>query len=90
VAIDDVFDDVFNPIARDGAATLEVGIRLQKGLRTLSRMAHPEFGDNARRHSMLALKRGLAALTLDEDKRIIEALAAEVGRSGAIEAETKV
>ncbi len=82
VSVDDAFDDVFNAIARDGAATLEVGIRMQKAFRTLARMGRPDFGDNARRHSALALKRSLAALTLDEDKRTIEAIAAEVGAGG--------
>jgi uncharacterized membrane protein len=34
--VEDMFDDVFAPIARDGAAILEVQMRLQKALRSLA------------------------------------------------------
>ena len=79
VAISDLFDDAFAPIARDGAGTLEVGIRLQKALMSLARRNSKSFSENARRHSALALKHSDAALGLDEDKIMLRNLANEVG-----------
>lgn len=81
VAVSDLFDDAFTPIARDGAGTLEVGIRLQKALMSLAKRNSKPFSENARRHSALALKRSDAALGLDEDKIILRNLANEVGLS---------
>ncbi|HUS96804.1 MAG TPA: DUF2254 domain-containing protein, partial [Hyphomicrobiaceae bacterium] len=36
LSLNDMFDDAFTAIARDGAATVEVGIRLQKAFRSLA------------------------------------------------------
>jgi len=74
----DLFDDVFPPIARDGAGTIEVGVRLQKAFRSLSRARRPDVRDSARHHSAMALRRSLAALELDEDKHLIQRVAGEV------------
>jgi len=52
----DLFDDLFTPIARDGAAIVEVGLRLQKAFRILATLG-PEFRKNAVRHSKEALER---------------------------------
>jgi len=59
------FDDLFNPIARDGASLVEVQIRLQKALAALAELGFPE---PARRHGRLALVRAEAALVAEEDK----------------------
>ncbi|MFC6327875.1 DUF2254 family protein, partial [Alloalcanivorax gelatiniphagus] len=59
------FDDLFNPIARDGASLVEVQIRLQKALAALAELGFPE---PARRHGRLALARAEAALVAEEDK----------------------
>ncbi len=79
ILIEDLFDDLFVPIARDGASTVEVGVRLQKAFRTLARFGHEGFAENAKRHSAEALERANAALVVEADKRRIEALAREVG-----------
>ncbi|MBD0328395.1 MAG: DUF2254 domain-containing protein, partial [Pyrinomonadaceae bacterium] len=79
VAISDLFDDVFTPIARDGASNIEVGIRLQKALLSLSRTGYEPYRQNAARHSALALKRADAALTLQEDKDILAGFAHQIG-----------
>lgn len=83
IAISDLFDDAFTPIARDGAGTLEVGIRLQKALNSLAQCDAERYYENARRHSALALKRSQAALELDEDRSILQNLANQLkpGRS---------
>ncbi|WP_068825743.1 DUF2254 domain-containing protein [Pseudomonas sp. BMS12] len=75
--LSDLFDDLFTPIARDGAALIEVGIRLQKDLLNLA-LLDPRYRADARRHSSLALKRAEAVLTLEEDKQRLRELSAEV------------
>jgi hypothetical protein len=55
--IGDMFDDVFAPIARDGAGLLEIQVRLQKAFVALMATNRNAFGDAARRHSAIALKR---------------------------------
>lgn len=64
----DLFDDVVTPIARDGAAIIEVGIRLQKALQGLSLIGDGSFRDSATRHAALALDRAELALALEADR----------------------
>ena len=78
VELDDLFDDVFTPIARDGAAVVEVHIRLQKALLMLGRMEGERFRANAIRHSQLALERAEAALAIEHDRAILRGLADRV------------
>jgi len=75
LVIDDLFDDIFRPIARDGAGMFEVQMRLQKALVALSGCGREEFRTNARRHSSMALQHGEQALTLEEEKQPLRALA---------------
>lgn len=77
LCLEDLFDDLFTPIARDGAALIEVCIRLQKALLTLA-LLDPRYRADAQRHSSLALKRAEAVLTLEEDKQRLRELSAEV------------
>ena len=67
VSVEDMFDDAFAPIARDGAGTVEVQIRLQKALASLASLGNVEIKMAAVRHSRLALKRAKHALPLTED-----------------------
>ena len=67
ISVSDMFDDAFAPIARDGAGTVEVQIRLQKALASLASLGNDEIEMAAVRHSRLALKRAKHALTLTED-----------------------
>ncbi|WP_062118577.1 DUF2254 domain-containing protein [Aureimonas sp. AU40] len=76
----DLFDDLFIPIARDGATLMEIGVRLQKALLTLSRLDAPGFAEEARRHAAEALQRFEAGLTLDVDKRRVREAASWLGR----------
>ncbi|MDC6118395.1 DUF2254 domain-containing protein [Serratia rubidaea] len=46
----DLFDDIFNPIARDGAALIEVQLRLLKGLQALDQMNTAVFAPDVRRY----------------------------------------
>lgn len=78
VALGDLFDDLFTPIARDGAGIVEVGVRLQKALAALSRLGPAHFADNSQRHSALALKRAEAILSLEDDKMLLRELSQAV------------
>jgi uncharacterized membrane protein len=61
----DMMQDFFVPIARDGAGLVEVGIKLQKALQSLSRLSPEVFGKLAEEHSEDALRR--AEKSLDEE-----------------------
>ncbi|NND43788.1 MAG: DUF2254 domain-containing protein, partial [Xanthomonadales bacterium] len=65
--VEDMFDDSFAPIARDGAGTVEVQIRLQKALASLASLQDEEIERAAVRHSRLGLKRARQAMALTED-----------------------
>lgn len=73
----DLFDDLFTPIARDGAGLVEVGLRLQKNLATLSKLG-PEFHGNAVRHSKKALDRAAAVMQVEADMERLQAAAAAI------------
>lgn len=75
LALGEMFDDAFTATARDGAATVEVGIRLQKTLLSLAALDYPDMQAEARRHSQLALARAKSALTLEVDYARIERIA---------------
>ncbi len=75
LSIRDLLDDIFTPIARDGASSVEVQIRLQKALRALSRAGHTELRECALHHSRLALQRAEASLVMDFEKASLRELA---------------
>ncbi|PZO82174.1 MAG: DUF2254 domain-containing protein [Mesorhizobium amorphae] len=70
----DLFDDVFTPLARDGANLLEVQVRLQKALLALARLDQG-LAPDAARHSAIALARAELALQLPDDVEAVRALA---------------
>ena len=66
----DLFDDVFRPIARDGAAMIEVQLRLQATLAALAERAPDLFGAEAQRAAADAYARAAAALD-DADRALL-------------------
>ncbi|MEQ8379723.1 DUF2254 domain-containing protein [Parvibaculum sp.] len=68
LSVDDMFDDAFAPIARDGADLLEVQLRLLKALQALAGLGGPGFRKAALRHAQAALKRSEEKLLLEEEK----------------------
>jgi len=74
---DDMFDDIFAPIARDGAGLVEVQIRLQKVLRTLAASDDRKLSAAARRHSRLALARAEKVLAMEHEVDLLRSLARE-------------
>jgi len=84
----DLSEDAFMLIARDGAAMVEVQLRIQKALGALSRMGDETFRAAALHQANLARDRAEAGLTLAADKiRLLEAtrdLGAEDARGSGI------
>jgi len=78
VLLDDLFNDAFTPIARDGAAHVEVMLRLQKTLRSLSLLGGPEFRAAALHHSAEALERAEHAMPLEADRARVRKEAKEL------------
>lgn len=77
---DDMFDDLFAPIARDGAGMLEVQVRLQKVLRALVATGEPEVAVAARRHADLALERAEKTLVMEHERQRLRELAGVLAR----------
>lgn len=67
LVIDDLFDDAFTAIARDGAAMVEVSIRLQKALCALAGSDNQAMVKAALTHSRRALSRSESVMSLQED-----------------------
>ena len=78
ILLDDLFDDFFTPIARDGAGNVEVCIHLQKMLRSLANLGDSRYRKAALRHSIEALKRAEAAMTFSGDIERVRDAAARV------------
>ncbi|SFR42252.1 Uncharacterized membrane protein [Marinobacter daqiaonensis] len=67
LVIDDLFDDAFTAIARDGAGIVEVSIRLQKAFHALAETGDKAMTATARAHSRMALVRSEKAMTFEGD-----------------------
>jgi uncharacterized membrane protein len=71
LSAEDLFDDVFTPIARDGAGVVEVQIRLQKALGALAACGIDGYREAARKHSDLAFERASKALPIGQDLDLV-------------------
>lgn len=71
LAADDLFDDAFTAIARDGAGSVEVGLRLQRALTDLADAEDGSMKQAAIRHSRRALRLAEKALPLAEDIELL-------------------
>lgn len=74
----DLFEDLFGPLTRDGAETVEVGIRLLKTLATLASFKDDTYGAAARQIASAALGQAEEALVLERDKARLRELVALV------------
>lgn len=68
----DLLDDAFTPIARDGAAMLEVAVRVQKALASIGAMERPDLHEGTVRHARIALERAQEAMTHAADIRAVQ------------------
>ena len=78
---EDLMDDAFTAISRDGAAMFEVGSRVQKSLAVLTRLGNEGLTVAARRHSALALEQSNLALATSSHKDLLAKLAEKVAGS---------
>jgi uncharacterized membrane protein len=67
LSVADMFDDAFTGIARDGAANVEVVVRLIKVLESLAAIGDATMRDNALRHTRLALVRAEKTMKVPND-----------------------
>lgn len=77
--VNDLFEDIFLPIARDGARLVEVQLHLQKALSALADIGGPALEPSARRHSELALQHSDLGLDLEQEKERVRAAALAAG-----------
>lgn len=66
--LEDLFDDAFAPIVRDGASLIEVQVKLQKTFLALAELGDAAWKECARRHAGMALQRAEDGLLLEEEK----------------------
>jgi len=83
ISVEDVFDDIFRPIARDGASMIEVQLRLQKALLALYRTGGAQVQRSAVRHSERSLARAEAALPMEFERASVQKLAKQFA-NGAV------
>ncbi|WP_417309308.1 DUF2254 domain-containing protein [Devosia sp.] len=75
----DLFEDGFAIIARDGADRIEIQLRLQKALSNLSQIGPKEFRDAARLQARLCLEQAEFGLRFEREKeRVRQAASFEV------------
>ncbi|MDG4812391.1 DUF2254 domain-containing protein [Hydrogenovibrio sp. 3SP14C1] len=71
--IQDMFDDAFTSLARDGAELIEVSLRLQKAFLALSTTQDPAIQKQSKTHAQMALERQEKALQSSYDLERIRA-----------------
>lgn len=72
LAVDDMLDDIIPPIARDGAALVEVAERVQRVLGELARCGDSQLRAAASRQAALALARAEQALHFPADRARVQ------------------
>ncbi len=71
ISIEEMLDDAFRAIARDGAGIVEVQIRLQKALKAIASMPCKRLSDAAKNQSRSVLQRAVKALESESEIRLV-------------------
>lgn len=71
---DDLFDDFFRPIARDGASLIEIILRLVKALHMLAKLAPERYLRPAQRQARIVLAYAKHGLHLEEEIAQVQGL----------------
>lgn len=69
--LDDIFEDAFAAIGRDGAGNVEVAVRLQTVLASLASVYSAEVAEAARKQARIALDRAEVALQIEHDLKAV-------------------
>lgn len=72
LSIPDLFEDAFRPMARDGAANIEVMIRLQKALKTLASIDNSDLKVSALLHSQESFERAKLEIKYGKDIEVLK------------------
>lgn len=72
IEMEDFFDDAFRPIARDGAANIEVMLRLQKAFRAIATIKNAAIKEQAIKNSKEAFHRAENAMQYKSDLDSLE------------------
>lgn len=72
IEMEDFFDDAFRPIARDGAANIEVMLRLQKAFRAIATIQNAAIKEQALKNSKEAFHRAENAMQYKPDLDSLE------------------
>jgi uncharacterized membrane protein len=83
ITAEDLCQDAFGPLARDGASIFEVGVRLQKTLAVLAALGRADLAEAAVHQSARALKTAEGELPLQSDRDSLAELAARVRDAAA-------
>lgn len=75
LSLDDMCDDAFTGIARDGAGLVEVVMRLLKALESIAELGNDKMRESALRHARLALVRAESVMKVPEDIATIREVA---------------
>lgn len=70
--LEDMFDDAFTMIARDGAGVVEVVVRLQKGFEAISSVGNPKTREVSLDHARMSVARAEKALELPKDLEAVK------------------
>ena len=73
----DLYEDIFPPIARDGAGNLQVQIWLQKAYASLASMDYKNAKRIAKAHAEQSIKRAEQGMTLKEDLQTLKKMKQE-------------
>lgn len=74
LSVDDLFEDAFMLLARDGAGLIEVQLKLAKSLVILGQCGNLSFREAAKAQAALALARAESVLSLEVDKQRVRAI----------------
>jgi uncharacterized membrane protein len=72
LSISDLFEDAFRPIARDGAANIEVMIRLQKAFSTIASIDNFDLKKASLQHSQEAFERAKLEMKYEMDLEVLK------------------
>lgn len=72
LSLSDMYEDAFNAIARDGAGTIEVAVRLQKAFASLASIGDAKDREVTVQHARLALARAEKALDFPADRAAVQ------------------
>lgn len=81
LSANDLFDDAFNAIARDGAGLLEVATRLQKALEALASLDDVAVREAALEHARMALHHAQQHIEHPDERKRLQAAAAVPGET---------